>query len=69
MEQTPGFKIINAGMCLLSEDRDYSPVEAEALALDRVITSCYHWLYYCNDGEIFGWHKQQEFKENIRKSS
>ena len=33
-----GIKIINAGSCLLPSDRDYSSVEAEAIALDQAMT-------------------------------
>ena len=27
-------------------------MEAEASALDRVITACQHWLYYCTEVEL-----------------
>ena len=33
--------IINAGSGILPYDKDYSPVEAEAIALDRAIAGCH----------------------------
>ena len=41
-----GVNIIHLGSGLLDQEKDYSPVEAEAIALDRAITACHHWLYY-----------------------
>ena len=29
-------------------------MEAEAIVLDRVITRCHHWLYYCNEEKLLG---------------
>ena len=50
-EQRPekGCDIVNAGSGLLPEGKDFSPVEAEAIALDRAMTACHHWIYY---GEV-----------------
>ena len=42
-----GVNIIHAGSGLLDPEKDYSPVEAEAIALDRAISACHYWLYYC----------------------
>ena len=47
-----GCKIVNAGSCLLPEGKDFSPVEAESIALDRAISACHHWIYYCDQIEI-----------------
>ena len=41
-----GVKIIHSGSHLLPLDRDFSSMEAEAIALDRAISACHHWLYY-----------------------
>ena len=40
-----GCNIIHAGSSLLPEGRDFSPIESEAIALDRAMTSCHHWIY------------------------
>ena len=34
--------IIHAGSSLLPEGRDFSPMESEAIVLDRAMTSCQH---------------------------
>ena len=34
------------------EDRDYSPVEADAIAFDRAMAACHHWIYYCEEVEL-----------------
>ena len=47
-----GIKMINAVSYFLPEDRDYRPVEAEVIALDRAMAACHHWLYYCNEVEL-----------------
>ena len=47
-----GCNIIHAGSALLPEGRDFSPIEAEAIALDRAMTSCHHWIYYCQEVEL-----------------
>ena len=47
-----GCKIINAGSCLLPEGKDFSPVEAESIALDRAMSACHHWMYYCDQVEL-----------------
>ena len=41
-----GCNIIHAGSSLLPEGRDFSPIESEAIALDRAMTSCHHGIYY-----------------------
>ena len=51
-EPEKGVNIINAGSCLLLEDRDSSPVKAEAIALDKAMAACHHWIYYCNEVEL-----------------
>ena len=47
-----GIKIINAGSALLPQDRDFSAMEAECIALDRAMVSCHHWLYHCPEIEL-----------------
>ena len=47
-----GVNIIHSESWLLDPEKDYSPVEAEAIALDRAITACHHWLYYCDWVEL-----------------
>ena len=47
-----GCNIIQAGSGLLPQGRDFSPIEAEAIALDRAMTACHHWIYYCEDVEL-----------------
>ena len=47
-----GIKIINAGSSLLSQDREFSAMELEAIALDRAMVSCHHWLYHCPEMEL-----------------
>ena len=44
--------IIHAGSILLNPEKEYSPVEAEAIALDRAITACHHWMYYCDPVQL-----------------
>ena len=44
--------MINSGSCLLPEDRDYSLLEVEAIALDRSLASCHHCIYYCEEVEL-----------------
>ena len=42
-----GFLIISTGASLLPTTKgEYSPIEAEMIALDRACTSCDHWLRY-----------------------
>ena len=47
-EKSPekGCNIIHAGSSLLPEGSDFSPIESEAIVLDRAMTSCHHWIYY-----------------------
>ena len=47
-----GVKIINAGSALLPQDREFSAMEAESIALDRAMVSCHHWLYHCPEVEL-----------------
>ena len=47
-----GCNIIQAGSGLLPEGRDFSPIEAEAISLDRAISSTHHWIYYCEEVEL-----------------
>ena len=47
-----GIKIINAGSSLLPQDREFSAMEAECIALDRAMVSCHHWLYHCPEIEL-----------------
>ena len=47
-----GCNIIHTGSSLLPEGRDFSPIEAEAIALDRAMTSCHHWIYYGQQVEL-----------------
>ena len=47
-----GCNIIQAGSGLLPEGRDFSPIEAEAISLDRAMTATHHWIYYCEDVEL-----------------
>ena len=47
-----GVKIIHSGSNLLPLDMNFSSTEAEAIALDRAITACHHWLYYCPEVEM-----------------
>ena len=37
---------------MLPEGKDFSPVEAEGIALDRAISANHHWIYYCNEVEL-----------------
>ena len=45
-EENPskGVNIIYAGSGKFDPEKDYSPVEAEAIALSRAIEACHHWL-------------------------
>ena len=47
-----GVKIIHSDSHLLPLNRDFSSLEAEAIALNRAITSCNHWLYYCPEIQL-----------------
>ena len=51
-EPEKGCNIIQAGSGLLPEGKDFSPIEAEAIALDRALTACHHWMYYCDQVEL-----------------
>ena len=39
-----GINIINAGSGLLADDKDYSEVEAGAIASHQAIAGCPHWI-------------------------
>merc|ERR1712081_77227 len=42
-----GFTIVSAGASLLPTTKgEFSPIESEMIALDRVVTSCDHWIRY-----------------------
>ena len=44
------FLIINAGASLLPPTKgEFSPMEAEAISLNRECTSCHDWLYYAQE--------------------
>ena len=47
-----GIKIINAGSALLPQDRDFSAMEAECIALDRAMVMWHHWLHHCPEVEL-----------------
>ena len=47
-----GVKIIHSVSRLLPLYRDLSSMEAEAITLNRAITACNHWLYYCPEIEL-----------------
>ena len=47
-----GVKIIHLGSNVLPLDRDFSSMKAEAIALDRAISACHHWIYYCQEIEL-----------------
>ena len=39
---------MNAAANKFEEGKDYSPVEAEAIALSRAIKACHHWIFYAD---------------------
>ena len=47
-----GIQIIHSGSNVLPLNRDFSSMEAEAIALDRAIAACHHWIYYCLEVEL-----------------
>ena len=47
-----GVKIIHAGAGKLDPEKDYSPIEAEAIALSRAMEACHHWLYYSDPVQL-----------------
>ena len=47
-----GVQIIHSGSNVLPLNRDFSSMEAEAIALHRTIAACHHWLYYCPEVEL-----------------
>ena len=49
--------MIHSGSHLLPLDRDFSSMEAEAIALNRAIIACHHWLYYCSEIELISYCK------------
>ena len=48
-----GVNIIYAGSGKLDPEKDYSPIEAEAIALSRAIEACHRWLYYSDPVQLF----------------
>ena len=44
--------IIHSGSGNLDPEKDYSPIEAEAIALHRAIEACHHWLYYSDPVQV-----------------
>ena len=51
-EPEKGCNIVPAESGLLPEGKDFSPIEAEAIALDRALRACHHWMYYFNQVEL-----------------
>ena len=47
-----GINITHSGSELLPEEKDYSAVEAEAIALDCDISACHHRIYYCESAGL-----------------
>ena len=47
-----GVKIIHSGSNVLPLDQNFSSMEAEAIALDRAISTGHHWIYYCPEVEL-----------------
>ena len=45
-------KIIHSVSNVLPLDQDFSSMEAEAIALDRAISACHYWIYYCPKVEL-----------------
>ena len=54
-EENPckGVNIIHAGSGKFEPGKIYSPVEAEAIALSRVIEECHHWIFYSDPIMLF----------------
>ena len=48
-----GVKIIHCRSGKLDPDKDYSPIEAEAIALSRAMEACHHWLYYSDPVQLY----------------
>ena len=78
-EENPskGVNIIYAGSGKLDTGKDYSPVEAEAIALSWAIKACHHWLFYSDPvqlaivrGYLIIWinHSQMYTTKRYRKS-
>ena len=47
-----GVNIIHAGSGKLDPEKDYSLIEAEAIALNRAIEACHVWLYYSDPVQL-----------------
>ena len=47
-----GIQIIHSGSNVLPLNREFSSMEAEAVALDRAIAACHQWIYYCPEVEL-----------------
>ena len=54
-EENPskGVKIIHSGADKFEPGKDYSPVEAEAIALSRAIEACHNWIFYSDPIMLF----------------
>ena len=37
----------------LDPEKDYSPIEAEVIALSRAIEACHHWLFHSDPVQLF----------------
>ena len=48
-----GVKIIYCGSGKLDPNKDYSPIEADAIALSREMEGCHHWLYYSDSVQLY----------------
>ena len=51
-EPEKGVNIFHARSGKLDPEKDYSPIEAEAIALNRAIEACHHWLYYSDPVQL-----------------
>ena len=47
-DPSKGVTIINAAANKFEAGKDYSPVEAEAIALSRAIKAYHHWIFYAD---------------------
>ena len=48
-----GVKIVYCGSGKLDPEKDYSPIEAEAIALSRAMEAWHHWLYYSDPVQLY----------------
>ena len=47
-----GVKILHSGSNILPLYWNFSSMEEEAIALNRAISACHHWIYYCPEIEL-----------------